>query len=216
MNCAEENIKYGMKLLTRWENNIGKIEIKNSNSEFLSGKAFALIVQGNLLTKQKKHQEAKVSYQGAVKIIEASKIISSSENLFPEFPNLSLSNVQQSRILFFCEYIQGIPTTVVKLEESKRKFISWDSNYFIASGYTPKRRCEIVSNRLNMLIAKEYPTYLTHGQMNHQQVICSANKFERDCQELVFTLKPNEDGGTVLRNFLQLNKTNFSSSPLLE
>ncbi|MFN6540419.1 MAG: AAA-like domain-containing protein [Nostoc sp. EkiNYC01] len=218
INCAEEHLKQSMKLLKGWENNQEKVKIKNSNNEFLSGKALALIVQGDLFIKQKKHQEAEVSYQQASKIIKASKvmIISNNENLFPKLPNLSLTNVQQSGLLFLCENIQGIPTTVVKLEQSRRNVIYWDSNYFMSSGYTQKRRCEIVTKRLNMAIFEQYPVYLTSGQLNNQKVICTTNKLGSGCQQVLFTLKPNQDDKTILRDFLQLNATNFLGSPLLQ
>ncbi|NJO62213.1 MAG: hypothetical protein HC836_29500 [Richelia sp. RM2_1_2] len=77
------------------------------------------------------------------------------------FLGSSVSVNAQQKPIFSCINKRGIWTTVVGTKQGEKNFISWDSTYFITSGYTPKIRCNQVTGRLNLFL-KTHPnsTYL--------------------------------------------------------
>ena len=54
------------------------------------------------------------------------------------------SSADGGQTSFYCGRHNGYPTTMF----GSNPFISWQSDYFSGSGYTPQRRCEIVSNKI--------------------------------------------------------------------
>ncbi|BAY27330.1 TPR repeat-containing protein [Calothrix sp. NIES-2100] len=71
---AEESIKQSMNFLRGWKENKEKRESRESNSEFLQTKIFALNVEGNLLIEQKNTQKAIEAYQEAFILLQSNKI----------------------------------------------------------------------------------------------------------------------------------------------
>ncbi|MEM7554814.1 MAG: AAA-like domain-containing protein [Cyanobacteria bacterium P01_A01_bin.84] len=71
---AEESIKQSMIFLRGWKENQSKIADKESDSQFLQTKIFALSVKGNLLKEQKDTQKEIKAYQEAFNILQSSKI----------------------------------------------------------------------------------------------------------------------------------------------
>ncbi|WP_159402700.1 COP23 domain-containing protein [Nostoc sp. ATCC 53789] len=136
--------------------------------------------------------------------------------------NAALTNspVLAQQVRFACKTVNGAPTTVIKKNEwsSVRQMIRWTLQG--ATGdYTPQRRCEEVTGRLNQSFTQG-SQYITHGIMNKQPVICITDKKGNGCQHLLLTLvnhsnRPNPKA--VLNDLFSLNDRNFSSNaPLRE
>lgn len=119
---------------------------------------------------------------------------------------------------FKCVSKQGTPVTLATStsfeDEMDRVFIRWVSDLG-APVYTPKRRCEEVSNRMNDAI-KEGFSYLTHGVVNGENVICYTNKKGVGCGKLFYTLSPDVDPKERLEDIFTLNERNFAGRDLRE
>ena len=113
---------------------------------------------------------------------------------------------------FECEVIEGIPTTIVKNTETgiEKPFIRWVSD---SLQYTPENRCREATERLNisLLLGNQY---ITHQVVNRQNVICTTDASGNSCITILFTLIPNQDPETVLRDILRVSASDFSSPPL--
>ena len=81
-------------------------------------------------------------------------------------------------------------------------WIEWTSDYFSGSGYDPATRCQLVSQRLETYRRNRMLKYITVGQMNGQNVICTANQVNGLCQNLIYTLRPGQDPIGSLYNLL--------------
>ena len=71
-------------------------------------------------------------------------------------------------------------------------------------GFTPKERCEIVSDRLTKAVAKSggklTDLLLTHGKIQNSSVICYVDGSFKPCnrETQLFTLRPKDSGNKVL------------------
>lgn len=81
--------------------------------------------------------------------------------------------------------------------------IIWESQYFNAKGYTPKRRCEVVTDKLNTVIAaiggNPANLRLTMGKINNLRVICYVNNTKLGC-----------DSNNILITLSERNRTDSS------
>jgi hypothetical protein len=116
---------------------------------------------------------------------------------------------------FTCETVSGVPTTVAKTAQGDRPLIRWGSDAFSQAGYTPQTRCQQVTERMNIYF-EQGRQYITHGEMNHQKVICITDRMGEECTGLLYILKPDQDARVTLEDMLQLNSTNVASVPLRE
>jgi hypothetical protein len=114
-----------------------------------------------------------------------------------------------------CQRVSGAWTTVVTDSRGERQLIRWVSDFGHRVGYTPEQRCLEVSNRMRDNFGRE-GQYITHGRMNGQNVICQTDRLGEDCQQLLYTLKPEDDPKTKLEDLFQLNNPNVSRGPLRE
>lgn len=122
----------------------------------------------------------------------------------------------QQTTRFSCENIQGIPTTVVKTTGGEKKFISWDSTYFVPSGYTPYIRCKQVTARLNNYFIEESQQHIATDQINSQPVICITFGLGKPCKSLLYTLKPGQNGEAAIDLLIRQTQSNFNEPPLRE
>lgn len=127
---------------------------------------------------------------------------------------------QAGSFSFVCKpNANGTHTTFALTENGEREFIRWRSDDFTLAGYPPKRRCEEVTARMNDSIASgsERYSYITHGMMNKQPVICVTNRSGGGCTGLLYTLKRDQDAKETLRDLLEMNARNFRKDyPLIE
>lgn len=104
---------------------------------------------------------------------------------------------------FFCDTSSGVPVTVYQNPQgNKEPWIRWVSNAFASSGYNPQTRCQEVSGRLETYRRNKQLKYITVGVMNGQRVVCTASQVNGRCENLIFTLKPNQDAVRTLNNLL--------------
>lgn len=102
---------------------------------------------------------------------------------------------------FYCDNSTRKPVTVYQNDKGVTEpWIRWTSNYFQNSGYDPLTRCQEVSGRLETYRRNKQLRYVTTGHMNGQNVICTANQLNGQCNELILTLKPNENPVRTLTN----------------
>lgn len=104
---------------------------------------------------------------------------------------------------FWCSTSTGTPVTVYQNRQGAiEPWIEWSSDYFSSSGYDPITRCQLVSQRLEIYRRNRQLKYIAVGQMNGQNVICTANQINGVCQNLIYTLKPGQDPIGALYNLL--------------
>ena len=104
---------------------------------------------------------------------------------------------------FWCSTSTGVPVTVYQnAQGAVEPWIEWTSDYFSGSGYDPATRCQLVSQRLETYRRHRMLKYITVGQMNGQNVICTANQVNGICQNLIYTLRPGQDPIGSLYNLL--------------
>ena len=104
---------------------------------------------------------------------------------------------------FRCSTSTGAPVTVYQNPQGAiEPWIEWTSHYFSGSGYDPATRCQLVSQRLETYRRQRVLKYITAGQMNGQNVICTANQVNGRCQNLIYTLRPGQDPIGSLYNLL--------------
>ncbi len=104
---------------------------------------------------------------------------------------------------FWCSTSTGAPVTLYQNPQGAvEPWIEWTSDYFSGSGYDPATRCQLVSQRLESYRRNRMLKYITVGQMNGQNVICTANQVNGICQNLIYTLRPGQDPIGSLYNLL--------------
>lgn len=124
--------------------------------------------------------------------------------------------IAEKTVNFTCETIGGTPVTFARINQGEsRQFIRWISDFGIAVGYTPQRRCAEVTGRLNTSFSQG-GQYITHGRMNNQNVICFTDRKGNGCNQLLYTLKPDQDPKAVLEDLFELNNNNFAGRPRRE
>ena len=101
----------------------------------------------------------------------------------------------------YCDTSTNKPVTVYQNDRGTTEpWIRWTSNYFKNAGYDPLTRCQDVSARLENYRRNRQLKFITTGQMNRQNVICTASQSDGQCDGLVLTLKPKENPERALTN----------------
>lgn len=104
------------------------------------------------------------------------------------------SPVSAQSVFFICtENANNIPTTYAETPDGAVAVFEWTSTFF-KPPYTPKQRCEEVTQRLNNF----QPDYLVSGRVNNYNVICAGTSCNSDGSNLLLTLKPFQDPNQVL------------------
>ena len=117
---------------------------------------------------------------------------------------------------FFCDTSTGIPETHYQGESGASEvWIRWGSDFFSSSGYDPLTRCRAVSGRLENYRRGGRLNYMGVGQMNGQNIICTAIQ-PGSCLGLIYTLKPQQDPVETLQQFMQHRKGAVGIAPLYE
>jgi len=130
--------------------------------------------------------------------------------LFPSLLilNLTLTACQNSEeVVFSCEtdshreYI-----TKVKYQDKTRDLIVWKRTNFIKAGYSPQRRCEEVTPKLQTAYDNGTLKDLTWGysEANNDprkrfKSLCTTTG--KDCHTLILTLLESDDGDVELKAF---------------
>ena len=123
-------------------------------------------------------------------------------------------NFQSSRVIFRCKEIfdkasgKNIPATIAWIPEDKKhvRFIAWKSEYF-GSRWSPKKRCEKVTENFHKYYNEGRLDYLSTGKYNGYSVICAAKPGE-SCNEKnhLFTIKQGQVPELVLERLLDIGE----------
>lgn len=104
---------------------------------------------------------------------------------------------------FWCDTSTNIPRTMYQNSQgNKEPWIEWKTSYFQGSGYSPLRRCQEVSARLETYRVNKQLKFITAGRMNRQNVLCTAIEFNGPCVGLIYTLRPHQNPIKTLNKFL--------------
>jgi hypothetical protein len=128
----------------------------------------------------------------------------------PAWLGLSLAQAQSNT--FFCGQSQGEFVTMARTARGNVPVIRWVSNYFSGSGYTPEKRCEIVSQKFQQFNQDGRLQYLTTGRVNGLPVICAASSYGKGCDGVLFTLKAGQNPNQVLQDLMGVR--NRASGPI--
>jgi Circadian oscillating protein COP23 len=147
-----------------------------------------------------KESETIVKQQLLTKVLGATAIALSSLTVDAQLSH-AVPGVGESG--FWCSTSTGKPVTVYQNRQGAiEPWIEWASDYFSASGYDPITRCQLVSQRLEIYRRNRQLKYIAVGQMNGQNVICTANQVNGVCQNLIYTLRRDQDPIGALYNLL--------------
>ncbi len=108
------------------------------------------------------------------------------------------------KIQFICNKIYDenskdyVYSTIAWNFENKKPIIVWKREDFSGNGYPPQKRCREVSPRFQKAYNNKSLKYITHGKMNRQPVICTANQVGEDCDTLLITLKHEDNAQQTL------------------
>jgi hypothetical protein len=92
-----------------------------------------------------------------------------------------------------------LPTTYAWSPRGKLVVVRWETNFFSNSGFTPQKRCEVVSPKFDQAYRNGSLKYLTTGVEKGQSIICSANKLDGDCVTTLMTLRPEDKPAVLLQ-----------------
>ncbi|WP_414619937.1 COP23 domain-containing protein [Calothrix sp. CCY 0018] len=132
------------------------------------------------------------------------------------------NNSERDSVTFMCKDIldpasdQQIPATVVWVPKRQTHvlFIAWKSEYF--SNWSPKKRCEAVTQKFQKSYKEGRLSYLTTGKYNGYPVICAAKPGETCNQNnQLFTIKQGNNPQLVLQRLLNISEGK-SSEPLYQ
>ncbi len=108
---------------------------------------------------------------------------------------------------FRCDTSGENPTTIYQSNQGEPEpWIQWVSDRFSGSGWTPEARCQEVSSRLETYRRDKKLKYVTLGTVNNQSVICVASQDGGQCEGIIYTLKPGQDGIKALNNLFAWRK----------
>lgn len=111
----------------------------------------------------------------------------------------------------------GYATIAVAGGKKTNPLITYNNPIFSGSGYTPQRRCQEISGRLETAVANNggmlKGLLLTVGEVNGYDVICYVNNNQSDCdtRNLLMTLPPRSNPGKILATFLNVSAQPFTS-----
>lgn len=119
--------------------------------------------------------------------------------------NLTFNNfVRAQGTTFECSTINGVPTTIARTSQKQVAVIRWVSDFGSERGFTPQKRCQLVSARFQEYYTQGKLNFLTTGRKNGQNIICIAETQGGNCTGQLFTLKPEANPGETLKNLLNI------------
>lgn len=126
---------------------------------------------------------------------------------------------QNKKNVYKCINNKGVPTTIVDTPRGRIPLITWQSDFFGTSGWTPEKRCEEVSARFQKLSNNGTLKYVTTGIVDKKyKVICVGKKIPGQgypCIKdgILITLQPEDKPNDVLKNLFG-NAARVGGTPL--
>jgi hypothetical protein len=141
-----------------------------------------------------------------MKIIMNSKLLLSVLTASFSLTSLAINTpARAGGTVFFCGKWQGTPATLAMTAKGTLvPIIRWQSGYFNHSGYTPQKRCDIVSRKFQSYYQNGKLKFLNTGRVNKQNVVCVTDRNEGPCDGVLFTLKPESDPNQTLLRLLSV------------
>ena len=95
---------------------------------------------------------------------------------------------------------KSVPTTLFWTSTGRKAMIQWVKPMGKNSEWTPQKRCEAFSQRIQPAY-NENPEELlfTHGNLNGQNVICTTDKVNGECKYMLITLRPKDNPNIFLK-----------------
>lgn len=123
-------------------------------------------------------------------------------------PMASQPSAAQSR-QFFCGLSYNYPATMVRHTRKSVPLIVWTENSWINDKWTPRKRCEALSDRFQDLNNKGELRVLKTGRVNGLPVICGLSSNLGSCNRsnVLLTLKGDQDPNLVLDQLLNTRGT---------
>lgn len=142
---------------------------------------------------------------GCVSAMASPIFAQSSSTIAPTVdPKPAINTVQSG---FRCDTSGDLPTTLYQSSQGTAEpWIKWQSDHFSDSGWNPEARCQEVSSRLETYRKNKKLKYVTLGTVNNQSVICVASQEGGQCEGIIYTLKPGQDGLKALNNLFDWRK----------
>lgn len=127
---------------------------------------------------------------------------------------ISLAAHARPAVQYSCSVRNGIPTTIARTPQGTVSVITWKSNHFSTSGFSPQKRCQVVSARFQKHSNQGSLRYITVGAMNNQNVLCVAQNRGGACRQdgLLLTLEPHDNPQSVLKDLFNV-ASRASNSP---
>lgn len=121
---------------------------------------------------------------------------------------------QQDLVEFVCQINeQNIPITYARTSEGIASIFQWNDNRYFTALYSPLQRCQEIS----FVLQKYYPqglNYITTGRVNGQNVICLTSSDGGNCEQTLFTLRPDQSPDNILESIFGGKKA--ASGPISE
>lgn len=106
---------------------------------------------------------------------------------------------------FYCGQYQGKPATLAKTSRGDVPIIVWTSTWASGSGFTPQKRCGMVSQKFQQFNASGTLKFLTTGNINGYGVLCAV-KSQTSCKasDILLTLEKGENPQLILADLLKV------------
>jgi Circadian oscillating protein COP23 len=114
----------------------------------------------------------------------------------------NLSGAEAKEASFVCSQLDNFPATVVKIKGSEIPILKWVTTEI--DNYPPEKRCSEVSARFQTYYQAGSLKYITTGQMNNENAICTTNHKGGDCTDLLFTVKPGANPRNTLEKLIAI------------
>ena len=139
-------------------------------------------------------------------------------NFFPDIIKQALSPSVESKdgsdIRFICQENRAeLSTVILRTNQSEPDpIILWDvTNDYFGDEFTPKKRCQLVSERFQNIYSRDQLAYITTGIADWESdvglpIICSVPRPGIKCieEDLLFTLQSGDDPAQVLDEVIAL------------
>jgi hypothetical protein len=134
--------------------------------------------------------------------------------IFPSFSQSTASKSQPVKTTFVCgkKFDQSsgerIPVTAAWIPERKIHvyFIGWKSEFFNQGGWTPEKRCEMVTQKFQEFYAQNRLNYITSGQNNGYPIICGVANLGEPCNQnnQLFTIRTGSNADAVVLRLMDI------------
>ena len=126
---------------------------------------------------------------------------------------------------FVCEINSlGTPTTRLIYQDgrTKKDFISYIERHFEPSGFTPSKRCRLITDRINSAVNsaiesnKVRKLVLVADRKNGYDVLCFADNDNSPCKTFLLTLRPKKNVFDSANKIMVSLKSDESTEPYYE